>query len=155
MLVYTPKGNIPIVGNFLRQNKLHLEHPSPNDVHRYANYHYFNPHNPPGGHNFIMQGPDRPNLPIPLAQRWAAPIPASKSIEVQRSQIDELFKNLKTGDELAETEPRTIHLALPFQTDFFFSSIGCGNHVVSSPEESPDFFTGTRARTPRQRRPVF
>lgn len=30
---------------------------------------------------------------------------AGKSVEVQRSQVDELFKSLKDGDELAETEP--------------------------------------------------
>lgn len=30
-----------------------------------------------------------------------------KSVEVQRSQVDELFKSLKDGDELAETEPST------------------------------------------------
>lgn len=28
-----------------------------------------------------------------------------KSVEVQRSQVDELFKSLKDGDELVETEP--------------------------------------------------
>lgn len=28
-----------------------------------------------------------------------------KSVEVQRSQVDELFKSLKDGDELEETEP--------------------------------------------------
>lgn len=31
---------------------------------------------------------------------------SGKSVEVQRSQVDELFKNLKSGDELGETEPR-------------------------------------------------
>jgi SWI/SNF-related matrix-associated actin-dependent regulator of chromatin subfamily A3 len=30
---------------------------------------------------------------------------SGKSVEVQRSQVDELFKSLKSGDELAETEP--------------------------------------------------
>jgi hypothetical protein len=30
---------------------------------------------------------------------------SGKTLEVQRSQIDELFKSLKSGDELAETEP--------------------------------------------------
>jgi len=39
------------------------------------------------------------------SSRWNAPIVAGKTLEVQRSQIDELFKSLKSGDELAETEP--------------------------------------------------
>jgi hypothetical protein len=30
---------------------------------------------------------------------------SGKSVEVQRSQVDELFKSLKSGDELTETEP--------------------------------------------------
>jgi SWI/SNF-related matrix-associated actin-dependent regulator of chromatin subfamily A3 len=37
--------------------------------------------------------------------RWNAPMVSGKTLEVQRSQIDELFKSLKSGDELAETEP--------------------------------------------------
>lgn len=32
---------------------------------------------------------------------------SGKSVEVQRSQVDELFKSMMDGDELAETEPRT------------------------------------------------
>jgi len=38
--------------------------------------------------------------------RWATPTVAGKSVEVQRSQVDDLFKSLKSGDELIETEPR-------------------------------------------------
>jgi hypothetical protein len=29
----------------------------------------------------------------------------TKSVEIQRGQIDELFKNLKDGDGLMETDP--------------------------------------------------
>lgn len=98
ILVYTPKGNIPVVGNYLHQCGLFLDHPTPPyDIHHLGNYHYFNPHNPPpGGHNPVIYPPS-PN-------RWA-PVTAGKSVEVQRSQVDELFKSLKNGDELAETEP--------------------------------------------------
>jgi hypothetical protein len=32
-----------------------------------------------------------------------------KSVEVQRSQVDELFKSMKGGDELAETDPRMFY----------------------------------------------
>ncbi len=35
------------------------------------------------------------------------PTPVSgKTVEVQRAQVDELFKNLRGGEELEETEPR-------------------------------------------------
>lgn len=38
---------------------------------------------------------------------------AGKSVEVQRSQVDELFKSLKDGDELAETEPCACFNVIP------------------------------------------
>ncbi|KAJ2932690.1 hypothetical protein H1R20_g4421, partial [Candolleomyces eurysporus] len=37
--------------------------------------------------------------------RWSTPPSSAKSVEVQRSQIDELFKSLKDEEELKETEP--------------------------------------------------
>jgi hypothetical protein len=97
MLVYTPKGNIPVVGKYLRECNILLDHPTyPFDPQR-LHYHYCNPHDPPpGGHN--RAGPSM------ISQtRWQTT--SSKSVEIQRSQIDELFKNLKDGDGLAETEP--------------------------------------------------
>jgi len=45
VLVYTPKGNIPVIGNFLRQSGFILEHPSIYPIHVF----YHNPHNPPPG----------------------------------------------------------------------------------------------------------
>ncbi|KAF9457347.1 SNF2 family N-terminal domain-containing protein [Collybia nuda] len=108
MLVYTPKGNIPVVGNYLHSTGLLLDHPSPPyDVHRLNNYHYHNPHNPPpGGHNRTVLVSNRLGYGTPSNNvRWSTPAMAGKSVEVQRSQVDELFRSLKDGDELAETEP--------------------------------------------------
>jgi SWI/SNF-related matrix-associated actin-dependent regulator of chromatin subfamily A3 len=110
MLVYTPKGNIPVVGNYLQQCGLLLDHPSlPFEIHRLATQHYHNPHNPPpGGHNRTIIASNRLNYGPPSTNaRWSTPAMAGKSVEIQRSQVDELFKSLKDGDELAETEPRT------------------------------------------------
>ncbi|KAJ7630768.1 SNF2 family N-terminal domain-containing protein [Roridomyces roridus] len=100
MLVSTPKGNIPIVGKYLRDCGLLLDHPSPPyEIHRLQ--HYWNPHNPPlGGH----RANNRLYPPVNNAGRWSTQQVAGKSVEVQRSQVDELFKSLKGGDELAETE---------------------------------------------------
>lgn len=111
MLVYTPKGNIPVVGNYLHGCGLFLDHPSASfDVQRSANYHYFNPHNPPpGGHAQSLLGPRQGgnfyNYGPGNAGRWTAPQVSGKSVEVQRSQVDELFKNMKGGDEIIETQP--------------------------------------------------
>ncbi|KAJ7099632.1 SNF2 family N-terminal domain-containing protein [Mycena crocata] len=105
MLVYTPKGNIPVVGNYLHQCGLLLDHPSPPyEMYRLVNQnqHYYNPHNPPpGGH----RAANRLYPQVNNANRWSTPQVSGKSVEVQRSQVDELFKSLKSGDELAETEP--------------------------------------------------
>lgn len=110
MLVYTPKGNIPVVGNFLREQNLLLDHPSSAfDAQRLTQCFYHNPHNPPpGGHNRpLLGGPGQLGYAGPGAggSRWNTPAVAGKSVEVQRSQAEELFKSLKCGDELEESEP--------------------------------------------------
>jgi hypothetical protein len=106
MLVYTPKGNISAVGNFLHGCGLLLDHPT--DFQHPASYHYYNPHNPPpGGHNRSLLAANRIGYgsPGPQLGRWGTPTISGKSVEVHRSQVDELFKSLKGGEELAETEP--------------------------------------------------
>jgi hypothetical protein len=40
------------------------------------------------------------------SSRWSTPTISGKTVEVQRAQVDELFKNLRGGEELEETEPR-------------------------------------------------
>ncbi len=107
ILVCTPKGNIPVVGNYLRQCGLLLDNPtSPWDFQCLASYHYHNPHNPPpGGYNTPIFAPNRLAGPSSNGGRWNPPSTSSKSVEVQRSQVDEVFKSLRDGDELAETEP--------------------------------------------------
>ncbi|KIJ21918.1 hypothetical protein PAXINDRAFT_165253 [Paxillus involutus ATCC 200175] len=107
MLVYTPKGNISVVGNYLHQCGLFLDHPAPPyDIQRLANYHYCNPHHPlTGGHRPALP-PGRPGY-VSLGasnSRWSAPAVSGKTLEVQRSQVEELFKSLRSGDELHETE---------------------------------------------------
>ncbi|KDQ30973.1 hypothetical protein PLEOSDRAFT_1054121 [Pleurotus ostreatus PC15] len=105
MLVYTPKGNIPHVAKFFADCRLMLDHPSPSfDLLRVSKYPYFNPHNPPpGGFNqaFLNKlGYGSVNN----VGRWGSPSVAAKSVEVQRSQVEELFKSMKDGDELVETD---------------------------------------------------
>ncbi|KAI0689882.1 SNF2 family N-terminal domain-containing protein [Cytidiella melzeri] len=101
LLVFTPKGNITVVANYLHQHALYLDHPIvPSDIQRLKQQHYWNPHNPPpGGHSRALFGSSSGNN----IGRWNTV--SGKSVEVQRSQIDELFKSLKDGDELPETDP--------------------------------------------------
>jgi hypothetical protein len=123
MLVYTPKGNIQVVAGFLQQSGLLLDHPSPAfPLTTINNYPYFNPHNPPpGGHANASGHRD---------MRWSTPPVAQKSVEVQRNQIDELFKSLKDGDELVETEACTWLSRLFPQNIERHSSLRCRNKVI-------------------------
>ena len=41
----------------------------------------------------------------PGGNRWNAPAVAGKSVEVQRSQVDDLFKSMIDQDNLAEFDP--------------------------------------------------
>lgn len=109
MLVYTPKGNIPVVGNYLEQNNLILDDPAPSsEMQRLTGYHYFNPHNHlKERRRAILLSNSLNIIPKRDHTRWATPASAGKSVEVQRSQVDELFKTLKDGAGLAETEPGT------------------------------------------------
>ncbi|KAI0079640.1 hypothetical protein K474DRAFT_1591823 [Panus rudis PR-1116 ss-1] len=110
LLVFTPKGNIPPVSTFLQQSGLLLDHPSsPADIQRLSGQHYLNPHNPPPG-GFAQAAAAGGNSRLGYCGpggngmgRWNSNV-AAKSVEVQRSQVDELFKSLKDGDELEETD---------------------------------------------------
>jgi len=102
LLVHTPKGNVIAVGKHLHQHNLKLEHPTPpfdNDC-RLRIYPYFNPHDLPPGCDigWLFQN-----------NYYAPGLAIGKTQDIQRTQIDELFKNLKDGVELPETEPGTIH----------------------------------------------
>ncbi|KAI6118995.1 SNF2 family N-terminal domain-containing protein [Pisolithus croceorrhizus] len=72
-----------------------------------ANCHYYNPHNPPPGGFRQASASGRVPYAGPggSSSRWGTPAVSGKTLEIQRSQVDELFKSLKSGDELAETEP--------------------------------------------------
>ncbi|KAL0580823.1 hypothetical protein V5O48_001199 [Marasmius crinis-equi] len=98
MLVFTPKGNVPTVGNHLFSNRSLLDHPKhAEDIYFLRDKPYHNPHNPPpGGYNNVQ-----PVLPPP---RWNTPAVASKSVDVQRSQMDDMFETLD-NTKVAETEP--------------------------------------------------
>ncbi|KAG7099012.1 hypothetical protein E1B28_000896 [Marasmius oreades] len=100
MLVYTPKGNVPAVGSHLSINQLMLDHPTHAvDLYNLKGKYYHNPHNPPpGGYNHVPPFYRPP-------QRWNAPVVASHSVEVQRSQLDNVFETMKGNEDLAETKP--------------------------------------------------
>ena len=109
ILVFTPKGNVPHVSATLMQAGLMLDHPTSvfdltPILHRVK---YYNPHNPhPGGSRAAANGRSNP-LPLkPLPKCNAAQVP-SKGVEVQRSQVEDVFQKLRSEDDLKETSPGT------------------------------------------------
>ncbi|KIJ45051.1 hypothetical protein M422DRAFT_29907 [Sphaerobolus stellatus SS14] len=113
LLLFTPKGNIPIVSSYLHNSALFLDHPIvPFDLAaaRLKGVLYSNPHNPPpggfaraqqarGGYGNLVAGGHNGFG----ANRWSGTAPNGKSVEIQRNQVDQVFHSLKSGDELEET----------------------------------------------------
>ena len=99
---------------------------------------YHNPHNPPPGgfaraNSNVVGRPGYPGV-VGNASRWNSNV-SGKSVEIQRSQVDELFKSLRDGDELAEAVPRMFVsrpvVALSFSALSFFlnpTTIGFFGH---------------------------
>lgn len=117
---------------------------------RLRTQHYYNPHNPPpGGHRQALLGPNSRVAYVGPGGanmgRWNA---IGKSVEIQRSQVDELFKSMKDGDELPETEPRTSSYPALLNTGNFVvltlnvNSPRRSDEVISASEESVDFHAG-------------
>lgn len=103
ILIFTPKGNVPAVAQFLQNASLYLDHPTiPYDPAQHRDQpDYHNPHNPPpGGFRSALAAGGGP-----AGARWNQTAVAGKSVEVQRSQVDEVFASLRSGEDLPETEP--------------------------------------------------
>lgn len=109
ILVFTPKGNVPHVSATLMQAGLMLDHPTSvfdltPILHRVK---YYNPHNPPpGGFRATTNGRSNP-LPSSPFSKCSTPQVPSKSVEIQRSQVEDVFQKLRSEDDLKETSPGT------------------------------------------------
>jgi len=109
ILVFTPKGNLPHVSATLMQAGLMLDHPTSvfdltPILHRVK---YYNPHNPPpGGPRATANGRSNP-LPLTPFAKCSTPPAPSKSVEIQRSQVEDVFQKLRSEDDLKETSPGT------------------------------------------------
>lgn len=111
LLVQTPYGNIPVVGRYFQEHGLLLDHPSQVwDRNRLAAIYYQNPHNPPPGGFARSLHPTYGRPYSGPAARWCNSPVSGKSVELQREQIDDLFKGVKNDDEINETEPSMWHL---------------------------------------------
>ena len=84
LLVYTPKGNIAIVSEYLRQHGFLLVHPTlPSDQIQVEGGHYLNPHDPspPGGFGssgVLPEGQSGRHAQM-IHSGWSAPVFADES----------------------------------------------------------------------------
>ncbi|QRW12247.1 hypothetical protein RhiLY_11246 [Ceratobasidium sp. AG-Ba] len=104
ILLFTPRGNVPTISQHLSNAALLLEHPSVpyNPAEHRDNPPYENPHNPPPG-GYRMRSTLGTTAAAP--GRWShAGTATGTSVEVQRSQVEEVFKSLMSGDDLEQSE---------------------------------------------------
>ena len=129
ILVFTPKGNVPHVSATLMQAGLMLDHPTSvfdltPILHRVK---YYNPHSPPPGGSRATANCRSNPLPLKPFLKCNTPQVPSKSVEIQRNQVEDVFQKLRSEDDLKETSPGTclmIYLAHQaiFPSDVFISS---------------------------------
>ena len=103
ILVFTPRGNVKVVAQYLSSGSVNLEHPSIpyNPANHRDSPPYENPHQAQPGQIGLNEYGRYAQL-----NRWQGQsVVAGKSVEVQRSQVDELFKALRSGEDLPDTEP--------------------------------------------------
>ncbi|KAG9118944.1 hypothetical protein FRC07_006271 [Ceratobasidium sp. 392] len=103
ILLFTPRGNVPTISQHLSAAALLLEHPSVpyNPADHRDSPPYENPHNPPPGGYRMRSSLASSSAP----GRWNhAGTATGTSVEVQRSQVDEVFKSLMSGDDLEQSE---------------------------------------------------
>lgn len=140
ILVFTPRGNVKVVANYLSGGNLLLEHPSTpyNPAEHRDQPPYENPHNPANG------GPDY-RYPAAAQNRWSQQGVSGKSVEVQRSQVDEVFKSLRSGEDLKETDAGTLTLLAVLLSNsltcIVYHRRQCCDESLPSSEESPHLFT--------------
>ena len=107
ILVFTPKGNVPHVSATLMQAGLMLDHPTSvfdltPILHRVK---YYNPHSPPPGGSRATANCRSNPLPLKPFSKCNTPQVPSKSVEIQRSQVEDVFQKLRSEDDLKETSP--------------------------------------------------
>ncbi|KZT54699.1 hypothetical protein CALCODRAFT_519207 [Calocera cornea HHB12733] len=104
VLVFTLPPNVPVIADLFIKANLYLDNPAEYSPALHHGAVLRNPHNPPPG-----GWAARYRQPLGLVGPGAVQPPvyqsAQKTVEVQRGQVDELFKSLRSGSDLRETDP--------------------------------------------------
>lgn len=103
ILIFTLPSNVKYISDRMIDKSQWLDHPLPSYIpsNHADSPPYINPHTPPPeGYRVSKRARTEALL---AANRDGMAI--GKTIEVQREQVDQVFKSLKGGDELEETDP--------------------------------------------------
>ncbi|SCZ99378.1 BZ3500_MvSof-1268-A1-R1_Chr7-2g09506 [Microbotryum saponariae] len=104
LLLFARPLDVPAISSTLERNMIYLEHPSAYNPALHSGARYSNPHNPAAGRASERRRHDFQAGIYGLSGLGATRVVSQK--DEARSQVDEVFKSLKSVMELDEVEPR-------------------------------------------------
>jgi SWI/SNF-related matrix-associated actin-dependent regulator of chromatin subfamily A3 len=103
LLLFCSQSAVQQVSSALECNAIFLEHPASYDPGMHGGASYHNPHNPLAGAQEAERR--RRELLNGLNGGYSGRLYGGRSVEVQREQVDEVSKSIRSGVDLDETEP--------------------------------------------------
>jgi SWI/SNF-related matrix-associated actin-dependent regulator of chromatin subfamily A3 len=103
LLLFCSQSVVRQVSTALECNTIFLEHPVSYDPGMHGGAPYHNPHNPLAGAQEAERR--RRELLNGLNGGYSGRLYGGRSVEVQREQVDEVSKSIRSGVDLDETEP--------------------------------------------------
>lgn len=109
LLLFARPYDVPAVSLALEKSTIYLEHPTTYNPAHHHGYQYSNPHNPAAGVSGRGESERRRMQMLSGIYGGSGLVgmnKAPKTVEVQRQQVEDVFKNLKSGADVVEQEPR-------------------------------------------------
>jgi SWI/SNF-related matrix-associated actin-dependent regulator of chromatin subfamily A3 len=114
LLLFARPYDIPLVSDTLERHAIYLEHPPSYNPLMHNGSRYSNPHNPAPGVSGRGGEAERRRQQMMSGMYGGAGLGATRSVktqDVQREHVNAVFKDLKSGPDLDEVDPR--EFALP------------------------------------------
>lgn len=101
LLLYCHPHFVQLVSESLEKSSIYLEHPPSYDASMHSNFRYFNPH---GTRPQQLETERKRREALSTMSSYAMRPYGVKNVEVQREQVEEMFKSLRSGADLGEVE---------------------------------------------------
>lgn len=105
LLLFARPIHIPEISHLLDVATVYLEHPPAYNPALHNGYRYSNPHNPAAGVSGARGDAERRRMQM-SGGIFNGAVRVAKTVEVQREQVEFVFKNLASGVDVEEHEPR-------------------------------------------------